>query len=71
MATITITINPALPCFTRRPILGAEDALCGKLATVAQADPLPDGTWQICPMCRECVTAMVRVYGIQMPGEAL
>lgn len=62
---MTITIDPPLPCFTLRPRPDDLRRRCGKPATVAQADPLPDGTYILCPICRECAAAMARAYGVE------
>lgn len=62
--SIPLWIDPPLPCFTFRPTEDEPYRRCGRPAGVALADPLPDGTWLLTPICRECMTAMGRVYGV-------
>jgi hypothetical protein len=55
-STVTITFTPALPCSTWQG-----DRLCGKDATVAQVYPAAGG-WLMQPICRDCTTALLRIY---------
>lgn len=64
MSGIALRIDPSLPCAIHKPTECDPDRRCGQPATVVQADPLPDGSWLILPMCRACVAATARVYGI-------
>jgi hypothetical protein len=68
MSTTTLRIDPPLPCATIRPTETEPYARCGRPATVAQADLLLGGEWRLLPMCRDCVTAIARVYGVE--GDA-
>lgn len=59
-----LRIDPPLPCFVFRPTKDEPYRRCGKPASVAMADPLPDSTWLLTPICRECTEATASVYGI-------
>lgn len=62
--SITLRIDPPLPCGTLTPTDHDPRRRCGQLARVAQADQLGGGDWLLMPICRDCVAAMARTYGV-------
>jgi hypothetical protein len=62
--SITLRIDPPLPCGAWKPAPGDLERRCGQPASVAQADPMPGGSYLILPLCRDCVAATARNYGL-------
>jgi hypothetical protein len=69
MSGTALRIDPPLPCAARKPAPRDPNRRCGQPATIAQADILDDGSWLILPLCRTCVAATARVYGITASGK--
>jgi len=51
--------EPAVPCAT-----WDGEKLCEKPATVASGWRTGRGEWILLPMCKDCVTATAKVYGV-------
>jgi hypothetical protein len=64
MDTPALHIAPPLPCAVRTPTETDPERRCGRPASVAQAERLPTGAYTILPICRACVEATARVYGL-------
>lgn len=62
--SVHVTLDPALPCAIERG-----DKLCNRPATVGIADRLSGGMYMLTPMCRECVTAMARMYDVMLDKD--
>lgn len=60
--TVTLRIDPPLPCATLRPTADDPRRRCGNGASVAHAQQLGGGEWLLLPICRSCVAAMARNY---------
>lgn len=59
VTTTTTTFSPPRPCAT---IQGA--GLCGKEATAGFLYPIGGGQYILQPLCKDCVAAMQRNYGL-------
>jgi hypothetical protein len=64
MTSLPLRIDPPLPCAVRVPTETDPERRCGRPASVAQAERLPNGAYTILPICRACVEATARVYGL-------
>lgn len=67
--SVTIHLQPELPCGVLAPTDIEPRRRCGQPAAVATAEQVGNGHWLILPMCRTCVEAMARAYGIRTPED--